>query len=66
MKTKTNDTHHENVDSDAQFYLVFDNVAKKGPSENSEVSFDEIDEIEQISRMILESTEEIPVFLTST
>jgi hypothetical protein len=66
MKANTKETRQENVDNEARFYLVFDDVTKDGPSNNPEVSFDEIDEIDQISRMILESTEEIPVFMTCT
>jgi hypothetical protein len=66
MKTRKSDTDLNNVGNEARFYLVFDDVENCGSSDSSEVSFDELDEIDQIRRMILESTEETPAFMTST
>jgi hypothetical protein len=52
---------------DPRFYFIFEQVQKYGALDScSDVSIDEINEIEQIRRMVLDVSEETPIFMTST
>jgi hypothetical protein len=53
-------------DQQTRYYLVFDELAKANLENASDVSLEEIDEIEQIRRMVVEVDEEQPIFMTST
>jgi hypothetical protein len=48
------------------YYLILDDVAKLTDLVASDVSSDELSEIEQIGRLVLEVTDDRPVFMTST
>jgi hypothetical protein len=50
----------------AMYYLILDDVAKLTDLVASDVSSDELSEIEQIGRLVLEVTDDRPVFMTST
>ena len=49
--------------NDAPIYLIFDSITD---AESPDATVQELDEISQIGKMILESTEEAPLFLTCT
>ncbi|MGA7080505.1 MAG: hypothetical protein WBQ43_10070 [Terriglobales bacterium] len=53
-------------DQQTRFYLIFDELAKANLESASDASLEEIDEIEQIRRMVVEVDEEPPIFMTST
>jgi hypothetical protein len=50
-----------------RFYFIFDQVQKaEGMDFTQNVSMEEISEIEQIRRMVMDVSEEVPMFMTST
>ena len=49
-----------------RFYLIFDALAKSDVACLSDATLDEIDEIEQVRRMIMDVTDERPIFMTTT
>lgn len=53
----------EKVEQETRFYLIFNELAK---AEALGVSLEEMDEIEQVRRMVMDVTNEIPIFMTST
>lgn len=53
--------------SQTSYYLVFDELAECAPVQPDAIrEEEEIDEIEQIRRMVLEVEDEKPSFMTST
>lgn len=48
------------------YYLILDDVAATTQSDLFEVNPEELNEIEQIGRLVLEVTNDPPVFMTST
>ncbi len=63
MKTTAHAKPGKEKASDAPFYLIFDSVTD---AQSGDATVQELDEITQIRQMILESTEEAPLFLTCT
>lgn len=60
-------THHSEKPDEARFVLIFNELSKAEPQGSiSDVSQDELDAIEQISRIVMETTEDRPIFMTST
>jgi len=49
-----------------RFYLIFDAVAKSDVGNLSDVTLEEIDEIEQVRRMVMDVGDERPIFMTTT
>jgi hypothetical protein len=57
----------EGLDETARFYIIFSELAKADyEKEVSNVTSDEIDEIEQVMRMVEDVNDEPPQFVTST
>jgi hypothetical protein len=57
----------EESDLSAQFYVIFSELAKADEQQDVSSSFsDEIDEIEQVMRMVVDVNNEPPQFVTST
>jgi hypothetical protein len=55
------------LDETSRFYVIFSELAKAGEGQTvPNVSSDEIDEIEQIMRMVVDVNNEPPQFVTST
>lgn len=55
------------LDESSRFYVIFSELARADEGQNaSNVSSDEIDEIEQIMRMVVDVNNEPPQFVTST
>jgi len=54
------------TETQARFYLIFDELAKVDTQDISSVSLEEIDEIEQVRRMVADVSCEPPRFVTST
>jgi hypothetical protein len=63
MKRISNQLRPEESSLDAPVYLIFDWTSETTPNE---VTVEELDEIDKLRQMILETTDEAPVFLTST
>jgi hypothetical protein len=53
----------DKAEQETRFYLIFNELAK---ADVSDVSLEEIDEIEHIRRMVMDVTDETPIFMTST
>lgn len=52
---------------DPSFYLIFDQVKDAGlDGYATDVSIDELDEIDQIRRIVMEVSDDRPIFMTST
>jgi hypothetical protein len=49
-----------------RFFLIFDELSKQETQAVDDVNTDEIDEIEQISRIVMQTTDDAPIFLTMT
>ena len=60
------ETMQENTEQETRFYIIFSELAKTESTNISDVSLEEIDDIEQVRRMVLEVTDDRPVFMTST
>ena len=56
----------DTAEEESRFYIIFDELAKAEHESAGHVSADELDEIEQVRRMVMDVTEEPPVFMTST
>lgn len=63
MRTPPISKAHDAPENDAPVYLIFDSVTDAG---STDATAKELDEINEIRQMILESTDESPVFLTSS
>lgn len=53
-------------DNMAHFYLMFGMQPERGATSFSDEDISELDEIEQIGRMVLEVSEDRPIFMTTT
>lgn len=49
-----------------RFYLIFEAVAKSEVGNLLDATPEEIDEIEQVRRMVMDVTDEQPIFMTTT
>jgi hypothetical protein len=49
-----------------RFYLIFEEVAKSDAGGLLDATPEEIDEIEQVRRMVMDVTDERPIFMTTT
>ncbi|MCU1240976.1 MAG: hypothetical protein JWO71_1702 [Candidatus Acidoferrum typicum] len=59
--------HVEGLDEKARFYVIFSELAKADEQQDcSNVSSDEMNEIEQVMRMVVDVNDEPPQFVTST
>jgi hypothetical protein len=57
----------EGLDETARFYVIFNELAKTDVEQDvSNVMSDEIEEIEQVMRMVVDVNDEPPQFVTST
>jgi len=57
----------EGLDETARFYVIFSELAKAQEEQNAaDVPSDEMDEIEQVMRMVVDASDEPPQFVTST
>lgn len=65
MKQDT-DSRIEPNDETTRFYLIFEELAKAEKDVVSDLTLDEIDEIEQVRRMVVDVDDEPPRFTTST
>ncbi|MGB2590182.1 MAG: hypothetical protein WBG02_02340 [Candidatus Acidiferrum sp.] len=65
---KQNDEQRiEELDSTARFYVIFSELANAEEQQDVTAEFsNEIDEIEQVMRMVVDVNEEPPQFVTST
>jgi hypothetical protein len=55
------------VDENARFYVIFDELSKAEGNLHADAASSELDEIEQVMRMIVDvDDEEPPRFMTST
>ena len=60
------ETTPESAVQASQYYVLFRELANAEPVSISGVSPEEIDEIEQVRRIVMETTDERPIFMTST
>jgi hypothetical protein len=63
MKTKQEKKPLGNADEQNSFVLIFNELAKE---QAPDVSLEEIDAIEEVRRMVMEVTDDRPIFMTST
>ena len=64
---QNNEKRIKESDLSAQFYVIFSELAKADEQQDVSSSFsDEIDEIEQVMRMVVDVNNEPPQFVTST
>ena len=63
MKLKQETKPLENTEEQNRFVLIFNELAKE---QASDVSLEEIDAIEEVRRIVMEVTDEKPIFMTST
>jgi hypothetical protein len=66
MTSKQEKTPLENSEQQTRFYLIFKEFAKVDPMSISDVSLEELDDIEQVRRMVMDVTDDQPIFMTST
>jgi hypothetical protein len=63
MKTKQEKPLANATEEQSHFILIFDELAKE---QASDVSLEELDAIEEVRQMVMEVTDERPIFMTST
>lgn len=63
MKTKPEKPLANATEEQTHFVLIFDELAK---TQAPDVSLEEIDAIEEVRRIVMEVTDERPIFMTST
>ena len=63
MKTEEEKKTLANAGEQTSFVLIFNELAKE---QASDVDLEEIDAIEQIRRIVMEVTDEPPIFMTTT
>ncbi len=66
MTPKQENRPLESTEHQTRFYLIFHELAKTDAANISDVSLEEIDEIEQVRRMVMDVTDEWPIFMTTT
>jgi hypothetical protein len=67
MTKRQTNTPAENRAIDSRFYLIFDRVQKAESTDfTPDVSIDEINEIDQVGRMVMEVSDDRLIFMTST
>ncbi len=55
---------HDTGEEQTLFYLIFNQVAKDAPF--PDISMEEIEEIDQVRRMVVDVADDPPRFMTST
>lgn len=67
MISEPEKTTAETSKTQTRFYLLFDALGKATASAPvSAASLDEMDEIEQVRRMVMDVSDDRPIFMTST
>ena len=67
MKSDAIPQMEEIDETTARFYVIFSETVKADEERNiSDASYDEMDEIEQVMRMVVDVSDEPPQFVTST
>ena len=61
-----NEPRNDKREHSPRFYLIFEEVAKSDVASLSDATLEEIDEIEQVRRMVMDVSDEQPIFMTTT
>jgi hypothetical protein len=65
-KKQENEPLDNKNEQQPRFYLIFEEVAKSDVASLSEATLEEIDEIEQVTRMVMDVADEQPISMTTT